>query len=87
MKSITDLFAKYANIEPPARAVKNAVVKALKEMMDVDVPMSAVEFNKGTAFLSVPSVLKQEIRFHEHDIVDRANELLGSKKVKITSIR
>ncbi len=87
MKSITDLFSKYANIEPPARAQKDAVVKALKDVLDVDISRDAVEITKGVAFLSVPSVLKQEIRFHEQEIIERTNAHIGARKGRIATIR
>jgi hypothetical protein len=81
MKPLHDLFAKYKRMEPKDRALKRAVVGALKEVLGRELDPKSISENRGTVFIKGPAPLRQEIQLKHAKILALVNAALSPKRI------
>ena len=80
MKKLGDLFEKYKKtIKAPQGSVKKECVRVIKEVSGFDVDLEQMDYKVGTRtlYLSIPSILKNELKFHYEKILLQLREDLG----------
>lgn len=78
MKTLSKLLEKYTSIQPPHATVKKTFIKTVDKVLDIHIDEQNVKVKGTTVILSVPSVVKNEIRLHQNDILTALAEELGS---------
>jgi len=85
MKTLQNLLERYAHIQAPDASIKKAFIKAVEDTIDIVLSTKDVRITKKTAYIQTSSVIKNEIRFNQQDILQKVNEEMGDKN-SLTSI-
>lgn len=79
---VRDLFAKYRkNLQAPQKTVELEVIRLIGESYGINLREDQVTYtvnNRTVAFL-VSSILRQELKKHHKDILDKLKARLGEK--------
>tara|TARA_B100001989_G_C24533379_1_gene462936 strand:+ start:624 stop:920 length:297 start_codon:yes stop_codon:yes gene_type:complete len=82
MKKLGDLFQKYQDhFRPPQASIETAFIEVVKEVTDFELKPDFVNYTVSTRTIgiTVPSILKTEIKFKQKDILQRLEDRLGKK--------
>jgi len=82
LKKVSDLFSKYRErLVAPQSSVVAVFLEVVEDLMGFAVKSERVSYSPGTKtiYLSVPSVLKQEILRNKKDILNHLKGRLGEK--------
>lgn len=86
MKGISEFFKRIGGVQAKEIARREAISVAIKEIVDIDVPITSISFKSSTANLKgVSQMIQSVIYTRKKQIIDRANEL--QKLLLITDIR
>jgi len=80
MKTVGDLFLKYKLVfKPPQATVEKAFIEVVKEVLGFDLDIKMIKYNVGnrTLGLTVPSILKTEVKFKQKIILEKMSIKLG----------
>ena len=80
MKRIGDLFEKYrTRFKAPQASVEKVCVEVIVELTGYMVTVNQVSYTVSTRTISVsvPSLLKNELRFHQREILKELKNRLG----------
>jgi hypothetical protein len=80
MKQISELFARYKDrIKAPQASVEKECVAVISEVTGLSVTVEQVTYTVSTKTLSlrVPSILKNELRLRQQDILCELKNRLG----------
>lgn len=81
MKRVGDLFEKYrTKFKAPQASVKKECIVVIKEVSGFDILIEQIEYSVSTKTISlqVPSVIKNELKFHHSKILLILSEKLGN---------
>jgi len=82
MKKIGDLFAKYKeHFKAPQASVEKEFIIVVKEVTGFELKPEQVTYTVSTRIISlqVPSLLKNELKFKQAEILNRLSNRLGKK--------
>jgi len=79
MKTLKNLLSRYSHIQAPNATIKKAFIKVVEEVIGIPIALTQVEIHKKTARLSAPSVVKNEIRLHQKEILEKVSVEVGDK--------
>lgn len=82
LKHIGDFFARFANITPTERIVKEAARAAIEEIMRITLSPKAMVYQNKTLYLKESSVVKGEIFLHKKQILSALAKKLGADAPK-----
>ena len=85
MKILANLLERYAHIQAPDATLKKAFVRAVEECIDVSITIKDVSISGKIIKINAPSVVKNEIRFNQQDILKNISAEVGDKNA-ITAI-
>lgn len=70
MEQIQALLKRYAHIQAPEKTIREAVIAVVREVVGISLGSEDVDVKKKTIRIHAPSVLKNEIRLHQQDILE-----------------
>lgn len=79
MKIVSNLLERYAHIQAPDKTLKKAFVKAVYDIIEITIDVKDLRISKKTVKVNAPSVIKNEIRFNQQDILKHINAEVGDK--------
>jgi hypothetical protein len=80
--AVKDLFAKYrTNLKAPQKTVEIEALRVVGELMNITLKEEQVLYTPATRTLvfNIPSILKQEIKLRQNDILSELYSRLGEK--------
>ena len=89
MKQVGDLFAKYRKLlKPPQASVEKEFVVVVKDVAGLTISDEQVHYKVSTRTigLTVPSLIKTEIKFKEQEILHEITNRLGEGNQPTTII-
>lgn len=87
MFNISDYLAKFKNITPPDKFVKDELVVVVKDVVGIDIEKSDIDVRNGTIFLSIDPIVKNEIFLKKAEVLESLREKLKSYKKTVKEIR
>lgn len=87
MKSISDFFARFANLAPPNDSIKSALVRALDAIVGISCGKADIAIRGGVAFVKVSSVAKSAIQVNRSKILEYLFERLPKARDSVRDIR
>lgn len=81
MKSLTTLLERYTHIQAPDATLKKAFVKAVEDIVEINIEVKDITISKTTIFLNAPSAVKSEIRINQREILTKVAQDVGNSKV------
>lgn len=81
MYDIRNLFARYKNITPPDRAVKRAVLHALREAADIHLEEKDIRVVRDVAYIQTESAVKNALFMKKESVLASAQKELGHGEV------
>ena len=82
MKHLEDYLKKYANIEPSDRKVKDAVIKSLQEILNIEIDKENISYTNKVVRVKASSLVKAKIYTKKSIILDYLKEELKEKSPK-----
>ncbi|MEM9336753.1 MAG: hypothetical protein AAGA35_02785 [Patescibacteria group bacterium] len=82
LKKVSDLFDKYKQILiPPQKTVEKAFTEVVEEVLEITIDQKLVSYtpSTNTIGLTVPSVIKQEIKLHQQEVLTHVVGRLGDR--------
>jgi hypothetical protein len=89
MKKLGDLFGKYkTHFKPPQATIEKAFVDAVRASTGYEIEISKVRYTlpTKTISLSIPSLLKTELKLKQVVIIKELKKQLGEKEAPKTII-
>ena len=83
MKNISELLKRFKNLKVPDESVRKEFQRMVFEKYSIEIPFSKIKIQNNVIYFSAPSVLKQEIKLDERDILKKINKKLNTKINKI----
>lgn len=80
--AVKDLFAKYkTNLKAPQKTVELEVIRVIGELLGISLKEEQVVYtpNSRTLVFNIPSILKQEIKLKQNEILFELSSRLGDK--------
>ncbi len=77
MDLIKNLLARYKNLAPKDDFKKEAVIKVLKEKLNIELNKKDVTFSHHRAYLKTSPKIKGEVFINKRSILANLKELLG----------
>lgn len=77
MKLLSGLLARYKNIKAPQKALREAFIAAVYQEIGIELAEEQVNVQGKNVRLTVPSVVKSEIRMNQQAILKRVGEEVG----------
>lgn len=74
MKTLQDLLKRYAHIEAPDATLKKVFIQSVEKVIDITLEPSQVRIHKKTVCVEAPSVVKNEIRINQKEILGLVSE-------------
>jgi hypothetical protein len=87
MFNISDYLAKFKNITPPDKFVKDELVSVVKDVVGVEIEKGDIDVRNGTIFLSVDPLIKNEIFLRKGEVMESLKEKLRAYKKTVRDIR
>ena len=84
MKLLSGLLARYKNIKAPQRALREAFISAVFQEIGVEIKDEQVNVQGKNVRLTVPSVVKSEIRLNQQAILKRVGVEVGDTNALMT---
>lgn len=81
MRSISSFFERLKNLTVPDGARRDAVCRALRDVLGVEVDRARVRIDGGVAYLNVSPSLKAEVQFKEQELIANISRTLGERVV------
>jgi len=81
---IEDILKKYS-VAAPERAVRKELRVVIKEVTGVEVPLSAVSYQKGRVRVDTSPLERLQIHIHKEAILEKIKDRIKTKK--ITDVR
>jgi hypothetical protein len=82
MFNIATYLEKFKKMEMPGDAVKCAAEKAIFESVGIKVEKKEMNVVDGVLFLTVPSIVKNEVYMSKRGILEKMRETLKEKAIK-----
>ncbi|MBL7045363.1 MAG: hypothetical protein ISR98_02075 [Parcubacteria group bacterium] len=86
MFNISDYLAKFKNITPPDKFVKDELIAVVKEVAGIDIEKSNIDVRNGTIFLSLDPLIKNEIFLKKNEVLESLKEKLKVYKKTVRNI-
>jgi hypothetical protein len=87
MNPLASFLDRFRSLKPPQASLKKAVVRALSEVMQVEIPPEKVRLSQGAAFLDVDPLIKSEVFLKKAELLRRVRELLETGDRPLGDIR
>ena len=81
MKTLSNLLARYAHIQAPNATLKKAFIKAVEDVIEVTLTSQDLDISKKTVRIKAPSVVKNEIRINQQEILKNVSEELKDSNI------
>lgn len=84
---VRDLFEKYRkNLKAPQKTVEIETVRVIGELLNLKIKEELISYTPSnrTLVLHVPSLLKQEIKLRQNEVLSELNSRLGDKSCPTT---
>jgi len=85
MKILSNLLERYSHIQAPDKTLKKAFVKAVDDCVNITLELKDISISGKTIKVDAPSVIKNEIRFNQQDILKHISAEVGDKNA-VTAI-
>ncbi len=85
MKGISNLIKRYMHIQAPNKTLKKAFIQAVEDCVNITLDIKDIEIFKKTIKINASSVIKNEIRFNQQDILNNISAQVGDKNA-VTAI-
>ena len=82
MFNISSYLEKFKRLEPPGDSAKKASQQVIFETIGVKIDKKDMTVKDGVLFLSVPSIVKNEVYMNKRGILEKVKEILGEKTLK-----
>ena len=82
MFNISSYLEKFKHLEPQGDSVKNVAQSVIFELIGVKIEKKEMNVKEGVLFLSIPSVVKNEVYMNKRAILEKINNNLKEKAVK-----
>ena len=82
MFNIATYLEKFKKMEPPGDSVKCAAEKAILEAVGIRIEKKEMTVVDGVLFLSVSSIVKNEVYMSKRGVLKKMRAILGEKAVK-----
>ncbi len=83
MKTLGGLMSRFQHLKAPERTVRNALVRAIKEVTGVDIDGEVLKISgESKVYVQAHSAIKTAIFEQKHVILSRANNILGKEQLK-----
>jgi len=69
MFSLDTFLNRFKHIDQPERPKKEAVQKAIQEVLSIDIPLDSLSINKSLVRVHIDSITKTEIFLHKKNIL------------------
>lgn len=87
MFNIGNFLEKFRNITPPDKFVKDVLIDVVKETANIDIEKENLDVRNGVIFISIDSIIKNEIFLKKAEIMKNLTEKLKEYKKTIRDIR
>lgn len=87
MFNIGNFLEKFRNITPPDKFVKDVLIDVVKETANIDIEKENLDVRNGVIFISIDSIIKNEIFLKKAEIMKNLTEKLKKYKKTIRDIR
>ena len=85
MKTLGDLLFHYKNLKKPHATLRKVFIVSVEKLLDITLEEKDVKIQKTIISIQAPSVIKNEIRLHQSEILSEVHTELGENK-SITAI-
>ncbi len=85
MKNLNDLLKRYTQIQTPHATIKKAFVKAVEDIIELELSTEDITISKNTVWVQAPSAIKNEIRLNQREILEHVSAEIGDSHA-LTSI-
>ncbi|MCX6735667.1 MAG: DciA family protein [Candidatus Parcubacteria bacterium] len=82
MFNIATYLEKFKKMEAPGDTVKCAAEKAIFESVGIKIEKNEMNVVDGVLFLTVPSIVKNEVYMSKRSILEKMREILKEKAIK-----
>jgi hypothetical protein len=82
MFNISSYLEKFKRLEPPGDSVKIVAQDVIFEVVGVKIEKKDMSVKDSVLFLSVPSIIKNEVYMNKRGILEKVNGLLKEKMIK-----
>ncbi len=82
-RSIKDLIGRYQSLEPSDRKIKRAIQQAVKSICAVELPVTHIQIQQKTAFLTLHPIEKKTMFQQGPLILKEVEKILGSPVITI----
>ncbi len=79
MIEIKDLLAKYQNILFTEEVKKGAIKSIIYQIIGIEIKSEDIKITKGTVYLNIKPIYKNEIFLKREKIFTKLEEILGKK--------
>ncbi|MEK7589931.1 MAG: hypothetical protein AAB475_01620 [Patescibacteria group bacterium] len=86
MFNIGNYLVKFKNITPPDKFVKEIFIDVVKETTNIKIEKDSINVRKGTIFLSVDPIVKNEIFLKKTEVMESLKKKLKVHKKTIKSL-
>lgn len=80
--SLSKLLDKYKNIVPTERIIREAVEKAIKETINIELERKDISYTKGVVYVNTSTLVKNKVYLNKEKILYNLRENLGKKAPK-----
>ena len=78
MHSISDFFKRIGSLQSKEMALRGSIQTAIKELIDIDVPIEDILFKSGTVTLkNISHGARSVIFIHKQKVIEKLNSILG----------
>lgn len=77
MKTLSDLLARYKNLKTPHATIRKAFIKSVEKITDITLEEQNVNIRKSIVTVQAPSVIKNEIRLNQKEILTEVSAEVG----------
>ena len=79
MKTINSFLNRFKQIKAPDESVRKTFAQIILKRYGIEVPVSKIKVQNSALYYNAPSVLKQDIKLNEKEILAKLNQKTGSK--------
>lgn len=85
MKTLGDLLSHYKNLKTPHATLCKVFITSVEKLLDITLEEKDVRIHKSIISIQAPSVIKNEIRLHQKELLSEVHAQLGEHQ-SITAI-
>lgn len=85
MKTLGDLLSRYKNLKTPNGTLRKVFIESVEKILDITLKEKDIKIQKTIISVNAPSVIKNEIRLNQKEIITEIHNELGENQ-SITAI-